>query len=163
MGRYAANTSVSVGKSKEDIENTLRRYKAKNFGSFERDEEGYAAVCFDVSEMTVLLKVPLPSREDFDTTSTGRERNESSAAKAYEQEVRQRWRALLLAIKAKLEAVETGISTLEQEFLAFFIVKGGQTLGEVLIPQLPQVTAGGNVNRMLALPAAAGANGKVSP
>ena len=41
------------------------------------------------------------------------------------QACRQRWRALLLIIRAKLEAVESGITTLESEFLANIVLPDG--------------------------------------
>jgi len=68
---------------------------------------------------------------------------ELQANKAWDQELRQRWRALLLVVKAKLEAVECGISTLEQEFLAFIVLPGDQTVGEWMIENaLPALRMG---------------------
>ena len=49
---------------------------------------------------------------------------------AWEQACRQRWRALLLIIRAKLEAAEAGISTLETEFLANIVLPDGRTAGQ---------------------------------
>ena len=47
-----------------------------------------------------------------------RERGARARQETHDQACRQRWRALLLVIKAKLEAVTAGISTVETEFLA---------------------------------------------
>lgn len=55
---------------------------------------------------------------------------------AHEQADRQRWRALLLVIKAKLEAVESGIAIFEQEFLAFVVLADGRTVGDCVVPRL---------------------------
>ena len=41
---------------------------------------------------------------------------------AHEQERRRLWRALLLNIKAKLEAVESGISVFDEEFMAHIVL-----------------------------------------
>src|SRR3990170_8562984 len=57
-------------------------------------------------ERRVQLEVPMPHESETGTK-----------AKA-EVSTRQRWRALVLVLKAKLEAVASGISTLEAEFLA---------------------------------------------
>lgn len=91
------------------------------------------------------MRLPLPSPEDreFTVTPAGRTRTASAAAGAYEQAVRQRWRALALVVKAKLEAVEAGISTVEREFLADITLPGGTTVGEWATPQLAAVYAGG--------------------
>ena len=47
----------------------------------------------------------------------------------------------LLVIKAKLEAVEAQISTIEDEFLAHIALPDGRTVGEWLGPQLGAVYA----------------------
>ena len=66
---------------------------------------------------------------------------------AHDQAVRQRWRALFLVIKAKLEAVESEIVLFEDEFLPHFILPGGMTVAEK-IRNDPQFSAllleGGN-------------------
>lgn len=59
-----------------------------------------------------------------------------SLEKAYEQACRQRWRALNLAVKAKLEAVSSGIASFEEEFLAHIVLPNGKTVGNLLVPQL---------------------------
>jgi hypothetical protein len=62
--------------------------------------------------------------------------------------LRQRWRALTLTLKAKLEAVECRIETFESAFLPYMVLPSGKTIGEEIIPRLPEITASGN----LALP-----------
>ena len=83
--------------------------------------------------------LPLPDRQarEFTHHSKG-VRDESAQARLYEQAVRQRWRALALVIKAKLEAVEAGISEFEDEFLAHVMLPGGQTVGEWMRPQVAE-------------------------
>ena len=50
--------------------------------------------------------------------------------------MRQRWRALALCIKAKLEAVECGITSFEEEFLAHVVMPNGQTFGKLALAQI---------------------------
>ena len=66
----------------------------------------------------------------------------------WEQACRQRWRALALVIKAKLEAVESGITTFEDEFLAHIVMPDGQTVATHIKPRIAEAYEGG---RMLAL------------
>jgi hypothetical protein len=47
-----------------------------------------------------------------------------------------RWRCLALVIKAKLEAVESGITTFEDEFLAHIMMPDGQTVGQHVRPNI---------------------------
>jgi hypothetical protein len=60
-----------------------------------------------------------------------------------DQATRSAWRALLLVIKAKLEAVETGITTFEDEFLAHLVLPNGQTVGEWAIPMIAEAYENG--------------------
>ena len=137
--KYADKTSVSVEKSKGEIEATLIRYGASQFISGWTNNE--AKIGFEMHGRRIMFTLPLPSLNDREFTHTpGRNYRRDSAdqQKAWEQACRQRWRALALAIKAKLEAVETGITTFEHEFLSHFVVPGtkGQTVGDIMIPQL---------------------------
>lgn len=71
------------------------------------------------------------------TAVRGHRRSDADAYKAWEQACRQKWRALCLCIKAKLEAVEAGISVFEDEFLANIVDPvSGRTVGEVMRPQI---------------------------
>jgi hypothetical protein len=133
MSRYAENTTVSTDRSRGEIESTLRRYGADQFVS---GWDAYKAMLgFRVHERHVRFELPMPDRDDpvFTQTPSGRwARSSKQQDEAYEQEVRRRWRALNLAVKAKLEAVETGIASFDDEFLAYLVLPGGATVGQVL-------------------------------
>jgi hypothetical protein len=141
MPRYAESTQVSSDRSRSEIERTLRRYGASAFAY--GWQEGQAQVMFEMASRRIIFRLPMPdpASREFTLTPTGRERSPSAAEEAYEQAVRQRWRALALVIKAKLEAVEAGISTVEDEFLSHIALPGGQTVGQWLGPQLDAVYA----------------------
>lgn len=149
---YAANTSVSVERSRAEIESTLTRYGATSFSS--GWQSGAAAVMFEADGRFIRFVLPLPDRQAqrFTRTATGRARSASEAEKAWKQEERARWRALLLVIKAKLEAVEAGITTFEQEFLANVVLPDGGTVGEWVGPQLDKSYSLGSMPSMLGLP-----------
>lgn len=72
-----------------------------------------------------------------------------AAHKLWEGACRQSWRAMLLVIKAKLEAIEAGISVFEDEFLAHIVMPDGRTISEHVRPQLDQIAASGTVQRLL--------------
>lgn len=139
MSLYARETSVSVEKSRAEIEATVIRYGAKAFRSG-WNVDGQAQVEFEVSSRLVRFSLQLPSRDDkrFKVSPRGRRTlNSDASAKAWEQACRQKWRALLLAIKAKLEAVSAGISIFEDEFLAFIVDPiSGRTVGEHIRPAI---------------------------
>jgi hypothetical protein len=139
MATYAAGTDVPSNQSRAEIERTLKRYKASAFAY--GWEGGTATVMFKLADRQVRFRLPLPDPDssEFTRTPTGKTRSVTAAAGAYEQATRQRWRALALVIKAKLEAVEAGISTVEDEFLAAIMLPGGSTVGEWAAPQLREV------------------------
>lgn len=148
MTRYAAKTSVSSDRSRAEIERTLIRYGASAF-SYGWDE-GRAVVMFRAYDRHIRFDLPVPDREEFRyTESQHRWRNDDQVDTAFEQGVRQRWRALALVVKAKLEAVEAGIVTFEEEFLAHVVLPNGETAGSWLIPQLDEVYEQGDMPAVL--------------
>ncbi|MGV3580037.1 hypothetical protein [Brevundimonas sp.] len=137
MARYAADTSVSQDRSRSEIEATLKRYGATSF--MYATGEDAAMVMFHIAERRVkfVLQMPNPNDRQFThTPAKNMRRSPAEATKAWEQAGRQRWRALALVIKAKLEAVASGITTIEDEFMAHMVLPDGQTVGQFMKPQL---------------------------
>lgn len=135
MTRYAAETAVPSDRSRAEIERTLTRYGATRF--MYAWETGQAVIGFEMHDRRIRFNLPMPDREQFRLTEGRRQRRKETAVDAaYEQSVRQRWRALALVVKAKLEAVESGITTFEEEFLAHIVLPGGRTMGEWAVPQI---------------------------
>jgi len=148
VSRYAENTQVGSDRSRAEIERTLVRYGASGF--MYGWDENVAVIAFKIKNRQVRFNLPLPLREDFTYTETGRSRTSASAETAYERAVKQRWRALSLIIKAKLEAVEGGITGgFDDEFLAHLVLPGGQTVGERMRDDLATTLESGNVPALL--------------
>lgn len=111
---YAEKTTVSVTKTKADIEDLIIRYGADQFIS--GFKENLAVIGFTMANKQIKFLLPLPDKTDktfWYTTGRGQKRSNEAAYAAWEQACRSKWRALYLIIKAKLEAVESGISTVE--------------------------------------------------
>lgn len=150
MARYAADTQVASDRSRAEIERTLRRYGASAFAY--GWQENTAQIMFEMASRRIKFSLPLPDpdADEFRLTPSRKwERSPQQQEEAYEQAVRQRWRALALVIKAKLEAVEAGISTVEDEFLAHVALPAGGTVGEWLRPRLDEVYATGQMPALL--------------
>ncbi len=133
--RYAATTRVPISQTKNEIEQVLARYGADQFIS--GWEHGRAMLGFRVHDRMVRFELPLSTEEDY--------RQQARR----EQEDRQRWRALLLVIKAKLEAVESQIATFESEFLAHIVLPNNRTVGQEFIPQLAAIYKTGKMPKLL--------------
>lgn len=151
--RFAATTEVSVERSRAEIEKLITRYGATSTAFM--NAPGRAMIMFEAQERRIVFELPLPdpADENFRLTPTGREkRNPSSYYAAWEQACRQRWRALALVIKAKLEAVESGITTFEDEFLAHIIMPDGISVGNHIKPSIAAWYAGGKMRPLLPPP-----------
>lgn len=155
MSTYASQTSVSAEKSKAEIERTLQRFGADQF--MYGWEDTRAVIVFRAKGRTIRFVLELPDKEDprFAMTPGGRRRRDTDAMlKAWEQETRSAWRALALVIKSKLVAVEEGIVTFEEEFLAHIVLPDGGTVGEWMVPQIERSYESGDMP--LALPGGGG-------
>lgn len=132
---YAKNTKVSVDQTKSEIERILARYGAASFAYFSEPER--ALVVFEAHERRLRFDLPLPKGEGDREAKTRR----------------QKWRALLLCIKAKLESVESKIETFEEAFLAHVVLPDGMTVGHHTLPKIAAVYKSGEVQSLLPAPA----------
>lgn len=115
---YAADTIVPVDRSQMEIKKILARYGATSFVYGE--SEGSSMVMFEMAHRRIKIVLPMPDK----------------SGRRYDQLCRSRWRCLVLVIKAKLESVASGITTLEQEFLAHIVLPNGSTIGQAILPQI---------------------------
>jgi hypothetical protein len=148
MSRFAETTSVPVDRSRAEIEHTLQRYGADQF--LYGWDANRALVRFRMHDRQIAFSLELPDRDDYAATPGGRRRRSSAQIEAaWEQAQRQRWRALALVIKAKLEAVESGITTFEDEFLAHIVLPNGTTVSAFLLPQIAEAYENGHMPALL--------------
>lgn len=153
--RYAATTDVPTDRSRGEIERTLSRYGATAF-MYGWDQK-QAVIQFQAQQRHIRFLLPLPDRNDPSFTRTpsrGTARSSQAAEAAWEQACRVQWRALALVIKAKLEAVEAGITDMESEFLAHILLPDGGTAGDWMRPQIAAAYDTKTMPSMLALSSA---------
>lgn len=142
-----------------EIEQTLRRYGADAFSY--GWQESSAMIAFRACDRHVRFTISMPVKGDKEFThykrgSSVHERTAEAAEREWEQACRQRWRALALVVKAKLEAVDTGISEFESEFLANIVLPNGDTVAEQIKPYIQQAYIEGRMlDRPLLLSAGA--------
>lgn len=153
MPRFASETTVSVERSRAEIEGLLVRYGASEFHSGWTD--GKAMVAFRLNDIFIRFVLPIPAKSEKRfwwklVRGCNQKRSERQAEAAWEQECRQRWRALRLVVQAKLEAVECGISTLVNEFMAFIVLANDETLGDWVVDTAMPAIKAGRMPKMLA-------------
>jgi hypothetical protein len=115
---FAAGTKVPVEKTRMELEQLLAKHKARSTAFF--NAEGEAKIAFEMADRRILFRIGLPKGDSERERRTKRER----------------WRALLLSIKAKLVSVQSGIETFEDAFLAHVMMPDGQTVGEHARPRI---------------------------
>jgi hypothetical protein len=131
---YASRTDVPIERSRGEIEQTLKRYGADRFAYF--TESDRAIIVFEAKNRRIRFDLPLPKAAD----------------KQGEQLQRSRWRALLLCIKAKLEAVDSKIESFEEAFLAHVVLPDGITVGQHTQQAIETAYSGGEMVPLLPAP-----------
>jgi hypothetical protein len=131
--RFAETTHVPVSQSRGEIEKLLSRHKCQQFGTAVDFLALKARVQFVAHNRIVRFVVGLPDPKKF------------REDKRREQEERRIWRSLLLVIKAKMESVETGIATFEEEFLAHIVMPNDKTVAELILPQIAESYSSGRM------------------
>lgn len=135
---YAATTSVPAERSQQEIQKLLQKFGATQFISGWDADRALIGFTLSTNSGPRMIKfiLPLPKPNQQPIQRSRRPRSAASAQAAYDQEVRRRWRALLLVLKAKLESVESGIATLEEEFMPWIVLPDGSTVGQFMTPQI---------------------------
>jgi hypothetical protein len=126
--RYAQQTKVPVIQTRSEIEKTLNKYGATGFAFAQ--EPNRAMIAFRLNKRHVRFTLTLPKNYT-------------------PQDERQRWRALLLVIKAKLEAVRAGIVEFDTEFLGQIIMPNGQTVADLIKDQIAAAYDSGQMPPLL--------------
>lgn len=146
---FASGTSVSEEKSRLEIEKILISKGATQFGVLTDVDGRRAMISFRLSKLNVRMQIPLPdpASREFKHSPSGRRRYDDERAKVnYMAEVRRRWRCLALAVKAKMVAVGDGITTFENEFLAYVVTDEGMTIGAALAPMIESGKRDGSIS-----------------
>jgi hypothetical protein len=148
---YAQRTDVSRDKSLIEIKRVLVQYGA-NKVAFSEEEET-VNIGFELEGRRYRFTLNLPDRELFRVRRVGKHggtrRSDADVDKAWDQGCREKYRALFLAIKAKMVAVESGIETVEQAFMAHLLLPNGQTMADWADDQLEQVFLSGRMPPLL--------------
>ena len=127
MKKYAEGTTVSTGRSLEEIERTIAAYGGLNIKIGK--DEGRVIVAFVFQSVPILIEQRLPSSTDTQFKYTNRRQIRTDAVRkvAYDQEIRRLYRVLLLRLKSRFESIEAG-ETVGQAFLPYILGANGQTV-----------------------------------
>lgn len=130
--RYAEGTRVTVESSRGEITGILAKHGVKRMGWM--GDEAADELMFELGGGSYRFRIERPSAASMLARDGGQytyPANVDWHAKA-DAEWRRRWRANVLLLKAKLEFIESGDTTLDRELLPYRILKGGQTLEQMI-------------------------------
>lgn len=144
---YAKATTVPPQRSRAELETILQKYGCAAFG-FATDGD-LATVQFIARGRHVRYRVAVPPLEHFLYDGGARRRTPVQVRNARDAEERRLWRALLLCIKGKLEAVESGIVAFEDEFLANVLLPDGSTVASTIQTQIDDAYSDGQMPKLL--------------
>ena len=131
---YAEKTRVPEQQSRSEIERLLQKYKATAVAVYTSVDS--IAIAFEMKDRRVMFRLAMPKGDD----------NRSAQGR------RQRWRSLLLAIKAKLSSVEDGIESFEDAFLAHIVMPDGSTVADHVRPRIASAYKEGRMQPLLPPP-----------
>lgn len=120
---YATTSTVPVDRTRAEIEReVVTKHKCQQYSSGMDFQNHTAMIQFKTHDRIVRFVLTLPDPNKF------------YQSRKFQQAERTLWRAFLLVIKAKLEAVESKIATFEQEFMANIVMPNDRTIEEIVTP-----------------------------
>lgn len=135
MALYAEGTTVTPESSQAEIQKLLVRYKATGYMTAWQGSRALIAFMMEGKQIRMEIELPTDPAE-FARTAHKRYRDARQQQLAMAAEIRRRWRSLAFVMKAKLESVATGITTIEQEFGMHLVLPDGRTLSEHVLPKV---------------------------
>lgn len=153
---YAKGTKTAIADTEHQIKAMLRKHGAESVASGETAKQ--AQLAFHLQGRSIRFTLPLPARDERRFThavfgARGEQpRTAAAAGDAWIQGCRERWRALHLCIKAKLESVEQNIETFDDAFLSQIVTPDGETVGDKMRTGLPALMDGKPLRPLLGGP-----------
>jgi hypothetical protein len=144
--RYAENTLVPPGESKEDITNLLRQWGVGGIRWSEDFENNGVMLEFVWTHNSIpyhaRMTVRLPDDRALEKEARHKRSGKVLPDKLKKLKATRGWRehrVLQIFLKGAFEAIENGIITPEQLFLPWLVGRDGRTVSEAIGPRLPEI------------------------
>ena len=122
--KYAENTSVPISRSQATLKNLVV------------DRWGAAAYMIAEDKSLTVVQFQIDATDDEMKTRPLQIRMMMPTRGQNDKQQRAAWRALVMVVKAKFVAIESGISTIEREFLPDIVMPNGRTIEQDIRPAL---------------------------
>lgn len=133
MARYAEGTKVSVESSRGEITGILAKHGVQRMGWMGSPEGDQ--LMFELAGGQYRLNIERPTLEqvrDRYVAEGGRWNLVYDPQAKVDAEWRRRWRANVLLLKAKLEFIDSGDTTLDRELMPYRVLADGRTLEQAI-------------------------------
>lgn len=147
MTDYAKGTKVQAFRSRLELERLLQKAGATHM--VVGQEPGAAVVVFVLRDRRMRMRLRMPQPADFLGTSGRRKVTPAQAEDRAAQGQREKWRALVAAVKGRLVSVSAGIESMEQAFMAYVVTESGATVHERMEEHLREIYTGPERQRLL--------------
>lgn len=133
---YAKGTEVAVETTRRQVRQELDDLGATGYKWLEDEDQGIIGLECRLDERKVRLRfvMGVPPESGFGTVIAGYRgrvaRDRDQRRKAWEAEVRRRWRCLHFQVKAKVQSVLEEVATFEYAFEADVVMPDGYTARE---------------------------------
>lgn len=122
MAKFAATTTVSVESSQTECVKILARYGATGYMTGQLPPpKSVSFIAFEYKGQAIRLEIPLAFRD-----SRGKAQTPDWCA----QELRRRWRVLVLWLKGQLEAIDNDLLSPMQAFMPHLQLRDGRTVAQ---------------------------------
>ena len=133
MARYAEGTKVSVESSRGEITGILAKHGVQRMGWMGSPEGDQ--LMFELAGGQYRLNIERPTLEEVRKryiADGGRWNLVYDEQGKVDAEWRRRWRANVLLLKAKLEFIDSGDTTLDRELMPYRVLSDGRTLEQAI-------------------------------
>ena len=140
---YAEKTTVSVGKTQEDLRRMIEKHGGDNFIAGSSKSTGELGIVFDAFSRRFRITLSMPPDEELRKDKRGYQRSDTAFENAKAQAERSAWRLIYLIVKARTECLDAGVETFEQAFLGYTVLPDtNQVLFDQVAPQIEQAYQG---------------------
>jgi hypothetical protein len=146
----SANTSVPAARSRDQLEQVLRRYGCSGFGSSQDFEQHRIIVHFVVPDTPAKDAAQIPVRLEVDVPVVCGQLYGKPPYSDNElaQAERVAWRQLILWVDAACSAAAAGVQKMSEAFFAHTVVRGDDGVQRRLVDHFDQLS-GGNWRALL--------------
>lgn len=143
MSRYATKTAVPVDRSMAEVRGILLKNNAQAVAIAESLDAASVQFIFENHPYKFIIKYPTFRDHQIQYTKSGKARTETQMHKEINDEHKRLWRAMVLYIKAAIEAHQSGLVNLKKSLMGNLVLSdgSGQTVYQRLERDIEKIRA----------------------